>query len=138
MHEVTPKRQERGQAVLEITIVFPLLLGIVFLALALAVGWHAHHLSASLALEGASLQSAAAGQGVGFLSATGGRLAPSAGFTAELGEFPFAYLSGAGVRGQRFSVVGRAQIPWAPFRLGRAALLRGTTYVPIWEFNGER
>jgi hypothetical protein len=52
------RKKQHGQAVLEITIILPVLLGIFFLAVAIAAGWNVHHFSASLSLEGASLQSA--------------------------------------------------------------------------------
>jgi hypothetical protein len=49
-------RIERGQATLEFVIIIPLLLGLIFLALAAAVTWNSHHLSSALSLEGASLE----------------------------------------------------------------------------------
>jgi hypothetical protein len=136
MLRVLGKHSERGQSTLEFVIVFPLFIGILFFALALSVGWHVHHLSASLSIEGASLESAKPGQGLGFAVATGNRTAPSSNFTTELAEYPYAWLSGNGVRGQRFTILGNVNLPWAPFGIHMDALLRGTTYTPVWEFNG--
>ena len=130
------RTSELGQAVLEITIILPVLLGVFFLALAFAAGWNVHHLSASISLEGASLQSAVPGQGVGFVGGTGQRVAPSAGLTTEIADFSYAWLAGYGVRGERFTVHGATNIPWAPFGLALDSPVRGTTYTPIWEFNG--
>lgn len=130
------RKSERGQAVLEITIILPVLLGIFFLALAFAAGWNVHHLSASLSLEGASLQSASPGQGVGFVGSTGQQAAPSAGLASEVANFEYAWLAGYGVRGERFTVHGATHIPWAPFGLALDSPVRGTTYTPVWEFNG--
>jgi hypothetical protein len=127
---------ERGQTTLEFVVVLPLFIGILFLGLALAVGFHVHHLSASLALESSSLESAMSGQGMGFVNATGNKTAPSAGLTAEIAEFPYAWLSGSGVRGHRFTIHGNVNLPWSPLGVSMDALLRGTTYVPVWEFNG--
>jgi hypothetical protein len=127
---------ERGQAVLEVIIVLPLLIGVFFLALAFAAGWNVHHLSASLSLEGASLQSAVPGRGVAFLGTTGRVVAPSAGMSPEVADFGYAWLVGSGVQGERFTVHGGTHLPWAPFGLALDAPVRGTTYTPIWEFNG--
>jgi len=127
---------QRGQATLEFTIVFPLFMGILFLGLALAVGWHVHHVSASLSLEGSSLETIKPGFGMGFAIATGNRIAPSSSLTAEAAEYPYAWLSGNGVRGNRFTILGNVNLPWAPLGISLDAPLRGTTYAPVWEFNG--
>ena len=127
---------EKGQATVEFVIVFPMLIGVFFLALALAAGWHIHHLSASLSLEGSALESLQPGLGVGFILATGERTAPSSNLSTEIAIFPYAWLSGSGVRGQRFTTRGNVYLPWAPFDIYTHALIQGTTYTPIWEFNG--
>jgi len=136
MARACARTRERGQAVLEVTIILPVLLGVFFLGLAFAAGWNVHHLSASLSLEGASLQSAVPGEGVGIVRSTGQLAAPSAGFTSEVADFGYAWLTGSGVRGERFTVRGATHIPWAPFGLALDAPVRGTTYTPHWEFNG--
>jgi len=129
-------RAQRGQATPEFTIIIPVFIGIVFLALALAVGWHVHHLSASLSLEGSSLEAALPGYGLGFSISTGNRVAPSSSLTSEVVEYPYAWLSGNGVQGQRFTIQGAVNLPWAPMGISLDAPLRGTTYAPLWEFNG--
>ena len=130
------KVNQQGQATLEFTIIIPVFIGIFFLALALAVGWHVHHLSASLSLEGSSLEAALPGYGVGFGISTGNRVAPSSSLTSEVVEYPYAWLSGNGVKGQRFTIQGTVNLPWAPMGMSLNAPLRGTTYTPLWEFNG--
>ena len=130
------KKYQQGQATLEFTIIIPILFGILFLGLALAVGWHVHHLSASLSLEGSSLESFMHGYGVGFSTSTGNRVAPSSSMTSEVVEYPYAWLSGNGVKGQRFTIQGIVNIPWTPLDIFLDAPLRGTTYAPVWEFNG--
>ena len=130
------KVNQQGQATLEFTIIIPILLGIFFLALALAVGWHVHHLSASLSLEGSSLDAALPGYGVGFAISTGNRVAQSSSLTSEVVEYPYAWLSGNGVQGRRFTIQGTVNLPWTPMGIIFDAPLRGTAYVPIWEFNG--
>ena len=126
----------RGQATLEFTIILPIFLGVIFLGLAMGAGWHLHHLSASLSLEGSSLEAAAPGYGMGFAGTTGSRAAPSAGLAPEAADYPFAWLSGNGVRGRRFTLQGRVFLPWTPMGIHLDAPLRGTTYTPVWEFNG--
>lgn len=130
------KESQRGQATLEFTIIVPLFMGILFLGLALAAGWHVHHLSASLSLEGSSLEATKPGYGMGFAITMGKRVAPSTNLTTEVAEYPYAWLSGNGVRGQRFTILGNVHLPWAPLGINLDSLLRGTTYVPVWEFNG--
>lgn len=130
------KKRQLGQATLEFTIIIPILFGVFFLGLALAVGWHVHHLSASLALEGSSLESYKQGYGLGFSTSTGDRVAPSSNMTGEVVDYPYAWLSGNGVNGQRFTIQGIVNIPWSPFEISLNAPLRGTTYAPVWEFNG--
>jgi len=129
-------KYQQGQAILEFTIIIPILFGILFLGLALAVGWHVHHLSASLSLEGSSLESSSQGHGIGFSLSTSNRVAASSSMTSEVVEYPYAWLSGNGVRGQRFAMQGIVNIPWAPLDIILDAPLRGTTYAPVWEFNG--
>lgn len=129
-------RSQQGQATLEFTIIIPILLGIFFLGLALAVGWHVHHLSASLSLEGSSLEAALPGYGLGFSISTGSRVAPSSSLTSEVVEYPYAWLSGNGVLGKRFTIQGTVNLPWTPMGISLDAPLRGTTYAPLWEFNG--
>jgi hypothetical protein len=130
------KANQQGQATLEFTIIIPVFISIFFLALALAVGWHVHHLSASLSLEGSSLEAALPGYGVGFGISTGNRVAPSSSLTSEVVEYPYAWLSGNGVQGQRFTIQGTVNLPWTPMGINLDAPLRGTTYTPLWEFNG--
>jgi hypothetical protein len=130
------KKYQQGQATLEFTIIIPILFGILFLGLALAVGWHVHQLSASLSLEGSSLESYMQGYGLGFSTSTGNRVAPSSSLTSEVVDYPYAWLSGNGVRGQRFTIQGIVNLPWAPLEISLDAPLRGTTYTPVWEFNG--
>ena len=130
------KVHQQGQATLEFTIIIPIFMGIFFLALALAVGWHVHHLSASLSLEGSSLEAALPGYGLGFAISTGNRVAPSSSLMSEVVEYPYAWLSGNGVQGQRFTIQGTVNLPWARMGISLDAPLRGTTYAPIWEFNG--
>jgi len=129
-------RSQLGQATLEFTIIIPILLGIFFLGLALAVGWHVHHLSASLSLEGSSLEASLPGYGLGFSISTGNRVAPSSSLTSEVVEYPYAWLSGNGVQGQRFTIQGTVNLPWTPMGIIFDAPLRGAAYAPKWEFNG--
>ena len=56
--------------------------------------------------------------------------------TSEAVEYPYAWLSGNGVKGQRFTIQGIVNIPWTPLDIFLDAPLRGTTYAPVWEFNG--
>lgn len=132
----TSRKHQLGQATLEFTIIIPVLFGILFLGLALAVGWHVHHLSASLALEGSSLESYMPGSGLGFSTSTSNRVAQSSNMAGEVVDYPYAWLSGNGVNGQRFTIQGIVNIPWSPFEISLYAPLRGTTYTPVWEFNG--
>jgi hypothetical protein len=136
MTSLRRERSDRGQATIEFMIVFPALMGLFILALALAVGWHTHHLSASLALEGASLESRLPGLGGRMVGATSRRLAPSTGMTTETEPFPYSWLAGSGVEGNRFTVLGGLHLPWAPLGLDLDTNLRGTVYAPKWEFNG--
>jgi hypothetical protein len=136
MPRIGRKASQRGQVTLEFTIIVPLFMGILFLGLALAAGWHVHHLSASLSLEGSSLEAATPGYGMGFVITTGKRVAPSTSLTTEVAEYPYAWLSGDGVRGQRFTILGNVHLPWTPLGINLESLLRGTAYVPVWEFNG--
>ena len=137
MSRLGRKVTQRGQATVEFTIIVPLFMGILFLGLALAAGWHVHHLSASLSLEGSSLEATIPGNGMGFVITTGKRVAPSTSLTTEVAEYPYAWLSGDGVRGQRFTIMGNVHLPWAPLGIDLDSILRGTTYIPVWEFNGE-
>ncbi len=130
------EHSDRGQATPEFLIVFPVLMGIFILALALAIGWHTHHLSAALALEGASLESRLPGLGAGAVASVSGRLAPSTGMVTETEPFPYSWLTGSGVEGDRFTVLGGLHLPWTPLGLNLSTNLRGTAYTPRWEFNG--
>jgi hypothetical protein len=125
-------RIERGQATLEFVIIIPLLMGLIFLALAVAVTWNSHHLSSALSLEGASLEAMRDNDGIRFINQVGNNLTESVKWTAEVADFNYF-----GFTGKRFTIRGNVSVPWAPFGLNWHIPVQGTTYYPIWDFNGD-
>jgi hypothetical protein len=123
---------ERGQATLEFVIIIPLLLGLIFLALAAAVTWNSHHLSSALSLEGASLEAMKDNDGIRFINQVGNSVTENIKWTAEVADFEYF-----GFTGKRFTVRGNVNLPWAPFGLSWSIPVQGTTYYPKWDFNGD-
>ncbi len=121
---------ERGQATLEMLLMLPLIMGVFFLGLAIAVLWHAHALSAHLALEGASRDGTVPGQGVGFASQKKAQVAPSFGIGPSVQTFD------AGLEGlnEIFTMQGSAKIPWSPLGLNLSTWIRASSITPIWQF----
>ncbi len=122
---------EQGQATLEVMLILPLAMGVLFLALAVAVLWHAQALSAHLSLEGASRDGAASGSGAAFASGKKDSVAPS------FSIFPVVRVVSAGTEGENeaFSMNGIASIPWAPFGLKLDTIVNTTVVSPIWKFQ---
>ncbi len=121
---------ERGQATLEMLLMLPMIMGVFFLGLAIAVLWHAHALSAHLALEGASRDGVASGQGIGFASQKKAQVAPSFGINPSVQTFD------AGLEGlnEIFTMQGSAKIPWSPLGLNLSTWVRASTTSPVWQF----
>jgi len=130
--EARKPKKERGQATLEFLIIVPLFLGLIFLALAAAVMWNSHHLSSALSLEGASRESMKAGDGIRFINDVGNKLTGSTRWSVQIEEYNWY-----GFKANRFTVRGNTFIPWAPFGLNWNIPVQGTTYYPVWEFNGD-
>ncbi len=122
--------RERGQATLEMLLMLPLLMGVFFLGLAIAVLWHAHALSAHLALEGASRDGVNAGQGVGFSAQKKAEVAPS----FSIGPQVQIYSSGVEGQGEIFTMQGSARIPWSPLGLVMSTLAKASSLTPVWKF----
>ncbi len=125
------KGHEQGQATLEVLLILPLALGVLTLALAIAVLWHAQALSAHLSLEGASRDGAAPGSGAAFASGKKDEVAPS------FAVFPTIRILSAGIEGQNeaFAMNGSASVPWAPFGLKFDTTVNTTVVSPIWKFQ---
>ena len=123
---------EKGQATLEFIIIIPLLLGLIFLALAAAVTWNSHHLSSALSLEGASLEAMKTNDGIRFIDQVGNKITKNVNWTVEVADFDYF-----GYEGKRFTVRGNVNLPWAPFGLNWNIPVQGTTYYPKWDFNGD-
>ena len=117
---------------MELIIIIPLLLGLIFLALAAAVTWNSHHLASALSLEGASLEAMRDNDGVRFIDQVGNKVTQNVQWTAEVADF-----HQFGLAGRRFTVRGNVSLPWAPFGLNWHIPVQGTTYYPTWDFNGE-
>ena len=124
---------EKGQATLEFLIIIPLFLGLIFLALTAAVVWNSHHLSSALSLEGASRESMKAGDGLRFVNSVGNNITNSTRWQVQIEKYNWY-----GFKANRFTVKGVTYIPWAPFGLDWVSQVQGTTYYPVWEFNGGR
>ncbi len=125
-----PKAQ-RGQATLEVMLMLPLAMGVLFLGLTIAVLWHAQALSAHLALEGASRDGANPGSGIPFAAEKKASVAP----LFAIG--PSTQTSSAGVEGENelFSMSGNARVPWSPFGLNLSTFVQTAVVAPIWNFK---
>lgn len=133
---VEHRKSERGQTTIEFILVFPLLVSIVLLILAIAVAWHGHHLSSTVSLEGASLESAQSGWGSSFVESTGNGLSDVVDFNVSItdfGGYPKQFFAGSS---QRFTTNGIIDLSWAPFNLNWSIPIQGATIVPVWEFSG--
>jgi len=124
------KKSERGQALIEFTAILPMLFGLLFLAMAVAVHFFAHSLTAHLALEGASREGIWAGYGASFASGARSQAAPTFGINPSSKSVSTMY-------GEQsiFTMGGSAEIPWAPFGLDLTANPRVTVSSPVWEFR---
>jgi hypothetical protein len=127
---VLENKTEKGQATMEFVAVLPVLIGVFFLALAMAVFMYAHALGSHLALEGGARESAAPGSGTGFANGAVGRAAPS--FALGAGSSPLS--TGVG-EGYLFRLSGWIEIPWAPFGIEMRAPVSSAVAVPQWEFK---
>ncbi|MBN2471847.1 MAG: hypothetical protein JXN59_14085 [Anaerolineae bacterium] len=127
---VQRRTRERGQATMEMLLMLPLIMGVLFLGLAIAVLWHAQALSAHLALEGASRDGIHPGQGAGFASQKQVQVAPSFAIGPSVQTFD------AGVEGENaiFTMQGSAAVPWAPFQLDLSTWVKSSSIAPIWRF----
>ena len=125
------KLGECGQATLETLLLLPLAMGVLFMALAIAVLWHAQALSAHLTLEGASRDGALPGSGASFSASKQAEVAPS------FAVGPSTQIISAGLEGQNqiFSMNGSASVPWAPFGLDLSMLVQASVVSPVWEFQ---
>ena len=123
---------ERGQVTLEILIVLPLFIGLLFLAMAVAAVWHGHNLSSAISLEGAAREAAQPGAGVSFVSSHGNSASKNVSWSVEIADYDYYDF-----HGKRFTVRGNVSVPWAPFGLNWSIPVQGSTYYPDWEFNGE-
>lgn len=125
------RSRERGQATLEMLLMLPLVMGVLFLGLAIAVLWHAQALSAHLALEGAARDGTTPGAGVGFAGQKKAQAAPSFSIGPSVQTFD------AGFEGDNaiFTMQGSASVPWAPFGLDLATWVRSSSVTPIWRFE---
>jgi uncharacterized protein (UPF0333 family) len=123
---------EKGQVTLEILIVLPLFIGLLFLAMAVAAVWHGHNLSSAISLEGAAREAAQPGAGLSFVSSIGNNASNNVNWAVEIADYDYYYF-----HGKRFTVRGNVSIPWAPFGLNWSIPVQGSTYYPDWEFNGE-
>ena len=127
---VLTKKSEKGQATMEFVAVLPILLGVFFLALAVAVFMHAHALSSHLPMQGGARESASPGAGTGFSNSAIGRAAPS--FSVGAGSSP---IGTSGGDGRLFRMSGWIEIPWAPFGIEMRSPIASAVAVPNWEFN---
>jgi hypothetical protein len=127
---VIHKKSEKGQATMEFVAVLPVLIGMFFLALAIAVFMHAHALSSHLALEGGARESASPGAGTGFANGAIGRAAPS--FSVGAGS---SAIGTSGGDGRLFRMSGWIEIPWAPFGIEMRSPISSAVAVPDWEFS---
>jgi len=128
---------EKGQVTLEILIVLPLFFGLLFLAMAIAAVWHGHNLSSALSLEGAAREAAQSGAGVSFVSSLGNNASKNISWSVEISDYDPYGISGGLARGKRFTVRGNVSVPWAPLGLNWSIPVQGTTYFPVWEFEGD-
>ena len=131
-HQIKPN--EKGQAILEFLIVFPLLFSLFLLALAAAAVWHGHHLSSAVSLEAASRESVQAGWGGSFVSGIGNSLSENTEFVVGIHDFN-PVITGAPAK--RLTVSGNVSVLWAPFGLDWTVPVQGSTFYPVWEFYGE-
>ncbi len=124
------RSHQRGQATLEMLLMLPLIMGVFFLGLAIAVLWHAQALSAHLAVEGASRDGINPGQGVGFAGQKKAQVAPSFSIGPSVQTFD------AGLEGQNeiFTMQGSASVPWAPFHLNLSIWTKASSLTPVWTF----
>ena len=134
---MTARRQtrwnEKGQATIEFLIVFPLIFSLFLLALAIAAVWHGHHLSSAISLEAASRESVQAGSGSAFVYGTGNSVSENTELVANVAQFE----TGIWMPGRRLTVSGTVSVPWAPLGLNWSVPVQGTTFYPVWEFEGE-
>ena len=128
---------EKGQVTLEILIVLPLFIGLLFLAMAVAAVWHGHNLSSAISLEGAAREAAQPGAGVSFVSSHGNSASKNISWSVEIADYDPYGISGGLARGKRFTVRGNVSVPWAPLGLNWSIPVQGTTYFPVWEFEGD-
>jgi len=121
---------ERAQALVEFTAILPMLFGLLFLAMALAVHYFAHGLTAHLALEGGAREGILLGYGTSFASDARGQAAPTFGIHPSTSRQSTPY-------GDQsvFTMSGSAAIPWTPFGLDLTANTRVSVAAPVWEFR---
>ncbi len=132
MKKRSPIYKQKGQATLEFLIIVPLFIGLFLLAVAIAVVWSGHQLSSAVSLEAASREAAKEGAGVNFVFTEGNRAMQSVNWGVEIEDYEFA-----GYKGKRFTVRGNVNVPWAPFGLNWSIPVQGTTFYPVFEFNGD-
>jgi hypothetical protein len=126
------ENSEKGQVTLEILIVLPLFIGLLFLAMAVAAVWHGHNLSSAISLEGAAREAAQTGAGVSFVSGFGNSASENVNWSVEIADYNYSTF-----HGKRFTVRGDVSIPWAPFGLTWTIPVQGSTFYPDWELSGE-
>ena len=132
MKKRTPKYKEKGQATLEFLVIVPVFIGLFLLAVAIAVVWSGHQLSSAVSLEAASREAAKEGAGVNFVFTEGNSAMQSVNWAVEIEDYNFR-----GYKGKRFTVRGNVNVPWAPFGLNWSIPVQGTTFYPVFEFNGD-
>ena len=124
--------KEKGQATLEFLVIVPVFIGLFLLAVAIAVIWSGHQLSSAVSLEAASREAAREGAGVNFVFTEGSRAMQSVNWSVEIEDYDVR-----GYEGKRFTTRGYVSVPWAPFGLNWSIPVQGTTYYPVFEFNGD-
>ena len=132
MKNRSQNNKEKGQATLEFLVIIPLFIGLFLLAVAIAVVWSGHQLSSAVSLEGASREAAKEGAGVNFVFTEGNSAMQSVNWAIEIEDYDVH-----GYEGKRFTVRGNVNVPWAPFGLNWSIPVQGTTYYPVFEFNGD-
>jgi hypothetical protein len=64
---------------------------------------------------------------------TGNGVSQNTKLVAEVAQFD----TGFWMPGRRLTVSGTVSVPWAPLGLNWSVPVQGTTFYPVWEFEGE-
>jgi hypothetical protein len=134
--ELNTRKQQSGQATLEFIYTFWILFALFLLMLAVAVIWHAHHITSPISLEAASRESVQPGWGQSYVIEEGNSWDSNTTLNVSIADFPFDTGAGHGLEVRMITVEGIVAIPWVPFDLQYNVPVQGTTTYPVWEFNG--